>query len=328
MSSPAPPRRFDVCNGDADGLCAVRQWRLLEPAEATLVTGLKREIALLQRVPAEAADEVLVCDVSLERNRAALLALLARGVRVRWFDHHAAGEVPDDPGLEAHLDFGAEVCSSLLVDRHLGGRQRAWALAGAYGDELTAEADRLALASGFGASQRAALQRLGRAINYNAYGEDVSDVRLHPAALYTLMARHADPFALLAHEPVIAEIDAQRDADLRLALALAPAWQSDRARVVVLPDAAWSRRVSGVLANELAAERPAQAQAVLSVRRDGAYRVSVRAPREAPQGAAALCRGFGGSGRSAAAGIDALPAAELDRFVQAFAAASWENPPC
>lgn len=328
MKPNAPPRRFDVCNGDADGLCAVRQWRLHEPAAATLVTGLKREIALLQRVPAEAADEVLVCDVSLARNRAALLALLARGVRVRWFDHHAAGEVPADPALEAHLDFGADVCSSLLVDRHLGGRHRAWALAGAYGDELTAVADRLAVASGFDAGQRAALQRLGRAVNYNAYGEEASDVRLHPAELYAVMARHADPFALLASEPVIGEIDAQREADLRLALALAPAWQSERARVVVLPDAAWARRVSGVLANELAAARPAQAQAVLSARRGGDYRVSVRAPRDAPQGAAALCRDFGGSGRAAAAGIDALPAAELDRFIQALAAARWENKPC
>ncbi len=328
MSSPAPPRRFDVCNGDADGLCAVRQWRLHEPAAATLVTGLKREIALLQRVPVAAANEVLVCDVSLERNRAALLELLAHGVRVRWFDHHAAGEVPADPGLEAHLDFGADICSSLLVDRHLGGRHRAWALAGAYGDELTAVADRLAAASGFDAAQRAALQRLGRAINYNAYGEEASDVRLHPAALYDVMARHADPFALLAREPVIDEIDAQREADLRLALALAPAWQSERARVVVLPDAAWGRRVSGVLANELAAERPAQAQAVLSVQRVGGYRVSVRAPRDAPQGAAALCRAFGGNGRAAAGGIDALPAAELDRFIRTLADAHWENPSC
>lgn len=323
-----PPRRFDVCNGDADGLCAVRQWRLHEPASTTLVTGLKREIALLQRVPPERADEVLVCDVSMARNRAALLALLARGVRVRWFDHHTAGEVPSDPALEAHLDFGAEVCTSLLVDRHLGGRYRAWALAGAYGDDMTAVADRLAAESGFDAPQRAALQRLGRAINYNAYGEEASDVRLHPAELYAVMARHDDPFALLANEPVVGEIDLQREADRRQARELAPSWHSDRARVVVLPDAPWSRRVSGVLANELAATRPAQAQAVLRARRGGDYQVSVRAPRDAPHGAATLCAAFGGNGRSAAAGIDVLPAAELERFIQAFAAARWENRPC
>ena len=51
-------RRFDVCNGDADGLCAVVQWRLHDPAPATLVTGLKREIALLERVPAGDGERV------------------------------------------------------------------------------------------------------------------------------------------------------------------------------------------------------------------------------------------------------------------------------
>lgn len=323
LPGPLTPRRYDVCNGDADGLCAVRQWRLHEPAPATLVTGLKREIALLQRVPAELADEVLVCDVSLDRNRAALLPLLERGARVRWFDHHAAGTVPSHPHLEAHLDFGAEVCTSLLVDRFLCGCQRAWALVGAYGDDLRAVADHLAEDSGFDAAQRAALQRLGRAINYNAYGDDESDVCIAPAALYGLMARHADPFGMLRAEPVVDAIDAQREADLHAALALAPAWQSEAARVVVLPDATWSRRVAGVLANELAAARPAQAQAVLRPTRGRDFMVSVRAPRRTPQGAQAVCAAFGGSGRAAAAGIDALPASEFERFVQAFAATRW-----
>lgn len=316
-------RRFDVCNGDADGLCAVRQWRLHEPAQSTLVTGLKREIALLQRVPADRADEVLVCDVSLARNRDALLPLLERGVAVRWFDHHDAGEVPVHCRLEAHLDFGSEVCSSLLVDRHLGGARRAWALVGAYGDALTAVADRLAAASGFDAAQRSALRRLGEAINYNAYGEQLSDVRIAPAEMYGVMSRHADPFALLAAEPVIDEIDAQREADLHQALALAPLWQGEQARVVLLPDAAWSRRVSGTLANALSDQKPDQAQAVLRPMRAGGYVVSLRAPRNRPQGAAAICAAFGGSGRAAAAGVDALPPSDIDRFVAAVAAARW-----
>lgn len=320
-----PLRRFDVCNGDADGLCAVRQWRLHDPRPATLVTGLKREIALLQRVPADAADEVLVCDLSMARNRDALLRLLEGGARVRWFDHHAAGDVPAHPGLSAHLDFSADICSSLLVDRELGGAHRAWALVGAYGDELTAVADRLAIAGGFDASQRKGLQRLGRAINYNAYGEQPGDVRIAPAALYALMARHADPLALLAAEPVIGEIDAQRESDLQQALGLPPSWQNARARILVLPDAPWSRRVSGSLANTLAQTWPEVAHAVLRPNRAGGYSVSLRAPRIAPRGAAALCAAFGGSGRAAAAGIDALPAADLDRFIAAVAAADWSG---
>jgi hypothetical protein len=330
-SSTLPERtaiqRYDVCNGDADGLCAVRQWRLDEPAPATLVTGLKRDIALLQRVPVELAHEVLVCDVSMQRNRAALDALLAAGARVRWFDHHAAGEVPVHERLEAHLDFGSDICSSLLVDRWLGGRQRAWALVGAYGDDLVEVADRLALCSGFTQPQRVALRRLGQAINYNAYGEHDSDVCIAPAALYRIMACHSDPFTMLATEPVVDRIDAQRRADLSQAMALAPSWQSERARVLVLPDAPWSRRVSGSLANELATEHPAQAQAVLTQQQSGAFRISVRAPHDAACGAHVLCADFGGGGRAAAAGIDALPADDLDRFVQAFSRARWGGPP-
>ena len=316
-------RRFDVCNGDADGLCAVLQWRLHAPAEATLVTGLKRETALLQRVPCDAADEVLVCDLSMQRNRAALLRLLDAGVAVRYFDHHAAGEVPRHARLETHLDFGSTVCTSLLVDRHLHGRFRTWALVGAYGDDLVSEADRLATAAGLSEVQRNALHRLGQAINYNAYGETAADVLIMPDRLYPMLARWPDPWAVLEHEPVVDALDAQRRSDLARAQALAPVWRDDRASVIVLPDAPWSRRVIGCLANELARAQPLQAHAVLRTRASGEFSVSVRAPRAMPIGASQVCEAFGGSGRAAAAGIDTLPAHDLRRFIEAFAVARW-----
>jgi len=50
-------RDFDVFNGDADGICALHQLRLAEPRAADLITGVKRDIALLKRVPAGAGDE-------------------------------------------------------------------------------------------------------------------------------------------------------------------------------------------------------------------------------------------------------------------------------
>lgn len=314
--------RVDVCNGDADGLCAVLQWRLAHPAPATLITGLKRDIELLGRVPLQ-ADEVLVCDISMKRNRPALLKLLDAGARVVYFDHHATGEVPHHAGLEAHLDGDPAVCTSLLVDRHLAGRCRAWALVGAYGDDLVQAADALAVAAGFDAAQRAALRALGQAINYNAYGDDASDVCIAPARLYRLMERWADPLAMWSREPVVARIDAQRLADLALAMALRPAFESDGAQVVVLPDEPWSRRVSGCLANELATPRPGRAHAVLTTRPSGDFSVSVRAPRSAPFGAAQFCEAFGGNGRAAAAGIDLLAAAELAAFTRAFSTATW-----
>lgn len=316
-------QRFDVCNGDADGLCATVQWRWFEPAEATLITGLKREITLLGRVQARAGDEVNVFDLSMQRNKAALHALLARGVRIRYVDHHATGEVPQHPLLHSHVDLGRDVCTSLLVDRLIQGASRAWALVGAYGDNLAQVADALAMASGFDAAARAALKRMGEAINYNAYGDSELDVLLAPRHLYRCMQAYRDPLDMLAAEPIIDELDAQRQADLQQAASLQPLWQGPGAQVLCLPDAPWARRVMGVLANELANAQPDRAHAVLRQQADGSYAVSVRAPLNRPSGAEAVCQTFGGNGRARAAGIDALPSDLLSRFIQAFADTAW-----
>ena len=326
------PQRFDVCNGDADGLCAALQWRLYEPVPATLQTGLKRDIALLERVHANAGDEVNVFDLSMQRNRAALLGLLGAGVHVRYFDHHAVRDIPSHPLLEVQVDCASDVCTSLLVDRRIGGAFRAWALVGAYGDNLAGVADRLAADSGIDSVDSTRLRRLGEAINYNAYGDDERDVCIAPARLYAVMARYRDPRDMLAHEGIADEIDTRRRADLRQALAWPPHWQDAHGSVLLLPDAAWSRRVLGCLANELANAQPQHAHAVLKPHSTGtgtgtgAYAVSVRAPLALPSGADALCRRFGGGGRARAAGIDGLPADDLERFLEAFASTRWGEP--
>ena len=115
---------YDVFNGDADGLCALHQLRLDEPRESVLVTGVKRDIALLARVDAKAGDAATVLDISLASNRPALETLLERGVAVQYFDHHFAGDVPRHPGLRATIDTSPGVCTEILVDRYLEGRQR------------------------------------------------------------------------------------------------------------------------------------------------------------------------------------------------------------
>ncbi|MES2090067.1 MAG: hypothetical protein V4532_08840 [Pseudomonadota bacterium] len=313
---------FDVCNGDADGLSSAIQWRLHESARSLLLTGLKREITLLERVPAMAGDDVNVFDLSMQRNRNALLHLLDAGVRVRYFDHHLVRQIPSHALLDAHIDSASDTCTSLLVDREVGGAFRAWALVGAYGDNLTEHADQLARESGFDAADRDRLRRIGEALNYNAYGGHERDVRIPPAQLYAILARYSDPRELLKKERIIDEIEALRNADMKLALAWPVHWQSERGSVYVLPDAPWSRRVQGAFANALASAHPQKAHAVLKAQRS-CYVVSVRAPQAQPTGAYELCSHFGGSGRARAAGIDALPSADLDRFVAVFAATRW-----
>jgi len=298
-----------------------------EPGPATLVTGLKRELSLLERVDAGAGDEVNIFDLAMSRNRSALLRLLEAGARVRYFDHHAlGGDVPTGALFEPRIDTASDMCTSLLVDRRIGGACHGWALVGAYGDNLAETADRLATEWGYATGDRLRLRRMGEAINYNAYGDHERDVHIPPARLYELMMRYRDPRDLLAHERVIDEIDALRRQDVHRALAIAPHWQDPRGSVLVLPDEPWSRRAVGALANDMANAEPQRAHAVLKPRRDGgAFVVSVRAPLQAPQGAHALCRDFGGGGRARAAGIDGLPVADLDRFIAAFAATRWNS---
>jgi hypothetical protein len=89
--------------------------------------------------------------------------------------------------------------------------------------------------------------------------------------------------------------------------------------VVILPDAAWARRASGVYANELATAHPGRAHALMTRSPKGHYVVSVRAPLRNRTGADELCKRFEtGGGRKAAAGINALPEDRIGAFISAF----------
>ncbi|WP_028218710.1 hypothetical protein [Paraburkholderia oxyphila] len=310
---------FDVFNGDADGICALHQLRLARPREATLVTGAKRDIALVKRVQARPGDSLTVLDISFDANREALCALLDQGVHVEYFDHHHAGELPMNVNLAAHIDTTAQVCTSVLVDRHLRGQYRPWAVAAAFGDNLQATAHELAREAGLDEAQAAQLCELGESINYNAYGDSVEDLFIAPATLYETLKQYADPFDFIASEPLVASLSACRREDLERAQEITPLFTVQYGSVCVLPDEPWARRVRGVFANALAIEEPSCAHAVLSVNADGNYAVSVRAPLVRPRGADELCRAFpGGNGRVGAAGIDCLESERLDLFVTAF----------
>ena len=310
-------KSYDIFNGDADGLCALHQLRLETPCAAELVTGVKRDIRLLDRIDAREGDTLTVLDVSMKRNAAALRRALASGARVRYFDHHAPGEIPQHPALEAHVDTAPDVCTSLIVDRHLGGRHRMWAVVAAFGDNLVQSAVAAAQPLGLDLTERARLHELGECLNYNAYGDTVDDLHYHPADLYRTLERYRDPRHFIFDEPVFNVLRTAYAEDLYRAHETAPCTQSDQLAVFILPDAAWSRRINGLFGNRLAQSHPKRAHAVLVTKGNG-YRVSVRAPLERPQGAAALCERFStGGGREGAGGIDDLPESDLDRFVSA-----------
>jgi hypothetical protein len=311
--------QFDVFNGDADGVCALHQMRLVFPCESTLITGPKRDISLLKRVDASGGDDVLVLDIALSKNRDALDKLLKAGAQVRYFDHHQPGDIPAHPNFESHIDTDANVCTSLLVNRHLQGRHQVWAVTGAFGDNLADAARQAAAPLDLSAGQLAQLQSLGECLNYNGYGETLDDLFFDPADLYRQVRPFADPFAFLAESPVYQTLKTGYQDDMARAVIVKSTEARASGRIFMLPAEKWARRISGVFGNQLAVKSPAQAHAVLTAKPDGGYVVSVRAPMVAKSGADTLCSQFEtGGGRKGAAGINHLPEAELGRFNAAF----------
>jgi len=309
---------YDIFNGDADGICALHQLRLAQPRVATLVTGVKRDVRLLERVAAAAGDELTVLDISLKANAGAARRALAAGARLSWFDHHAAGDVPQHANLKAHIDTVPDICTSLIVDRFLDGRFRAWAVVAAFGDNMAESARRAAGGLDLDEAGLQRLRELGECINYNAYGETVDDLHYPPADLYEVLSHYRDPIDFIEGEPVLDVLRAAMADDMDRARSLTPQAATAGAALYVMPDAAWTRRVHGIFANQLATRHPQRAHALL-VGNAGAYTVSVRAPVAKPVGADALCLRFEtGGGRQAAAGINRLPAAELARFTAEF----------
>ena len=310
---------IDVFNGDADGLCALHQLRLADPADSELITGPKRDISLLKRVRAQTGDRVTVLDIALSKNRDALDRLLEAGVEVRYFDHHQPGDIPEHPRFEPHIDTDANVCTSLLVNRYLRGRHLPWAVAAAFGDNLADAARQAAAPLKLSADQLAQLQSLGECLNYNGYGEALDDLFFDPAELYRLLRPFADPFAFIAESPAYQTLKAGYQEDMARAVAVSATEARASGRIFMLPAEKWARRISGVFGNQLAVESPAQAHAVLTAKPEGGYVVSVRAPLAARSGADTLCSQFdSGCGRKGAAGINHFPESELGRFIATF----------
>jgi hypothetical protein len=311
---------YDVFNGDADGLCALQQLRLHRPIEgAQLITGVKRDIALLEKVNAGEGDTLTVLDISLDKNRDALLRLLDAGAAIEYFDHHYAGEIPQHPSLVSHIDTAPDTCTSLLVDAFIDGAHRAWAVAGAFGDNFHDAARRTASSLGLSEEQLDVLCKLGTCLNYNGYGTSLDDLFFHPQELAQLMRPYVDPFAFAAEEPAYQTLREGYADDMAKVAGLEAEFAGEKQALYILPDEAWTRRVSGVYGNELARKHPERAHAILTKLEDGAFRVSIRAPLATKSGADELCREFpSGGGRAAAAGINRLEQADYAHFVERF----------
>lgn len=314
---------YDVFNGDADGIIALLQLRLNEPRKSQLITGVKRDIQLLERVPKDDVSSVTVLDVSLDRNSVALEQLLDAKVPVTYIDHHLASLLPRSEYLTSHIDLSATTCTSLIVNRLLKGEFQNWAIAAAYGDNLVDVAIRLSKASGHSEEQDKQLKQLGKLINYNGYGESLDDLHFHPMALYQKLLAYHDPFDVIADQssPYHQLVEGYQ-CDLLAVEQAETLYQSSILEVCLLPDSSSSRRIIGEYSNQLVRQQPDKAHIILSKRTangekdEPQYTLSLRAPLNQPHSAGAICSVFvSGGGREIAAGINTLSLSGLNDVI-------------
>ena len=105
---------------------------------------------------------------------------------------------------------------------------------------------------------RRVLKELGVAVNYNAYGETIADLHVPPVDLAAEMLAYADPLDFARASAAFRRLADGFRKDMEQARRLEPWRQQAGAVVFVLPDAAWARRASGTLANDLAKAHAAQ----------------------------------------------------------------------
>ncbi len=311
--------QYDVFNGDADGICSLHQLRLSRPCpEAHLVTGVKRDIALLTRLEHLEKSSVTVLDVSLDHNREPLKKLLANNT-VLYIDHHFAGDIPESNNLEYHIDPSPHLCTSLIVNALLDRQYIKWAICGAFGDNLHDSALKEASPLTLTEIELSQLREIGELFNYNGYGADLSDLHFPPEDLYRAIHGFEDPLDFYATSSELPLLREGFKNDIDRALDQKSMDAGTKNRVYYFPNAAWARRVTGTFSNLKAREKKGSAHAIIVENKDSTLQISVRAPLDDRQNADTLCRRFAtGGGRSAAAGINHLPAEMLDDFLSAF----------
>ena len=207
----------------------------------------------------------------------------------------------------------------MIVNTALTGKHCLWAICGAFGDNLHHLANQHAKKQGLNQHQTEQLQELGELFNYNGYGTTLSDLHYHPRDLYKAVAPYTSPFAFLEQSTELTTLRSGYNEDITMAMQLKEMHIPGKNRLYMLPDTPWARRVTGVFSNLRAREQTGSALAVITENKDTTLRVSVRAPLDDQRDADTLCKLFPtGGGRTAAAGINSLPANQLEEFLEKF----------
>lgn len=310
-------------NGDADGMVSQHMLGMHLGPPDLRITGLKRDIKLLAKLPPIESGHLHVLDISLGQNEGDLAPLLAQEeIKITWYDHHESGEVQNHPRLFRHILQSPGSCTGSIVHAFCGRRFPLWAAISAFGDNLPVTADALAGEGSATEEEKALLRKSGQLLNYNAYGESPADVLFAPLDLAQEMSAFTSALEFCRQSRIFSPLEKQFAMDEENFQNLKPILQTASAKVYQVPAEPWARRFSATWVNQTILKNPHQALAILYPRQDGNFMVSIRAPRggEPAPSAADLAAEFPtGGGRKLAAGINSLAPMDLTRFLNRMA---------
>ena len=314
---------IDVFNGDADGIFSLIQWRKSYPLTAQdqqiLITGVKRDIALVSKIDDALSDQsnITVLDVSFDKNHEDVKRVMENCHSLFYCDHHKADKLFDHKNLTAVINTEPTVCTGLLINDILKDKHILWAVAAIYGDGLDSVASEYVKRLGLTQIQSEQLKELGVLINYNGYGNSVADLYFDPADLYERLVNYDSPLEVITDTDSPYQLLKQGyEADIAKAETSERLVNNDLI-AVILEDAPWARRISGTYGNQLAANNPDKPVVIVTENPNGSYSISLRAPKANPYGASNICSQFNtGGGREGAAGVNGLPKAELQQFIE------------
>jgi len=310
---------YDVFNGDTDGIFAWHQLRLVHPRDATIVTGVKRDVGLVSRVNAGDGDLVTVMDVSHAKNRKDVQRLLDSGAIVEYFDHHDPSELIAHPNITYHINTEPNISTGLIVNSYVKGKNCLWSIATAFGDNHIELAINMAKSEGLDDEQINLLKQIGFVVNYNSYGQTADNLFYSPEEIAeAVKACGSDVFRFTEQSDIFSTLLENFSNDMASAGCQEPYSISENGVIYTLPNEVWTHRIMGSFSNHLVSTNKDLACAISVLNSDGTYRISVRSSINNPHGAGDLCKKFGGGGREKAAGINNLPESELEEFKEEF----------
>ena len=163
------------------------------------------------------------------------------------------------------------------------------------------------------------LKEIGETLNYNGYGNQESDLTVHPKDVYLDIQKYKSPFQYKKLSEIYNKINTQMKSDETELNSSEILHTSKTGNIILLPTQKHLLDTR-IYSNKQTTDNPSKAFAILTNINEDTYRISIRSPKNNPVGASKLALSFPTSGgrEKDLVKINELPKTELKNFIEKF----------